>query len=82
VTSTDFATLTPSPVQVNVNVVEAVIAALVADPFTTCVPVQPPEAVQAVAFWDVQVRLTVAPEATAVALLWRVTAGPTATLIA
>src|SRR5579859_5855546 len=42
VTATDLAAFTPWPVQVSVNVVLAVIAALVADPVVGCDPLQPP----------------------------------------
>jgi hypothetical protein len=81
-TVTDCATLTPVPVHVRVNVVELVRAALVADPFASCVPLQPPDPVHAVAFCVVQVRFTVPPDATDEALLCSVTIGAAAAVIA
>jgi hypothetical protein len=80
VTVTDFVALTPSPVQVRVNVVVEVMAAVVAEPVVACVPLQPPVAEHAVAFSELHVKLTVAPEVTDVVPASRLTTGPDATL--
>jgi hypothetical protein len=50
VTVTDLLVEPPDPVQVSVNVVVALSAALVTVPLVGCVPVHPPEAAQVVAF--------------------------------
>src|SRR5215469_5933568 len=75
VTLTDFALLPPAPSHVRVKVVELVSAGLVLVPLVARVPLQPPEALHAVAFWLVQIRLTVAPEETELASLLSVTMG-------
>jgi hypothetical protein len=49
-TVTDLLLEPPAPVHASVNVVLVVNAALVAVPLTAFVPLQPPEALQAVAF--------------------------------
>ena len=49
----------PGPEQLSVKVVAVVMAALVSVPLVAFVPVQPPEAVQLVAFVLDQVRVTV-----------------------
>jgi hypothetical protein len=60
-----------------VNFVDAVSAALFADPFAgRLLAVNPPESAQEVAFWLVQVRLTMPPELTDWASLASVTTGP------
>ena len=53
VTVTDWAAVPPVPVQVRVNFVVAVRSGVVWEPFTASEPLQPPEAVQAVALVDV-----------------------------
>ena len=54
----------PGPVQLRLNVVFAVSAELVREPLGGRVPLQPPEAVQLVAFSLDQITSTVAPEET------------------
>jgi hypothetical protein len=75
VTVTDCAAEPPVPVQVSVNLVVAVRAAVVLDPLIASPPLQPPDAVQAVALVDDQVNVDVAPLLTVVGLADRVTAG-------
>jgi hypothetical protein len=65
----------PAPVQVSVNFVVAERAAVVCDPAVASAPLQPPEAVQAVALVDDQVRADVAPLLTVAGFAVRVTAG-------
>jgi hypothetical protein len=50
VTVADTVVVPPGPVQARVNVVVAVMALLWTLPLTGCVPLQPPVAVQLVAF--------------------------------
>jgi hypothetical protein len=54
----------PAPVQVSVNTVVAVTAGVFADPLVASAPLQPPEAVQDVAFVDDQVSADALPLAT------------------
>ena len=65
----------PAPVQVSVNIVVAVRAAVVFEPAVASAPFQPPEAVQAVALVDDQVSADVAPLLTVAGFAVRVTAG-------
>jgi hypothetical protein len=65
----------PVPVQVNVNFVVAVKAGVVCEPAVGFEPLQPPEAVQAVASVDDQVNAEVAPLLTVAGVAVRVTAG-------
>jgi hypothetical protein len=65
----------PAPVQVRVNLVVAVSAGVVCVPAVTSEPLQPPEAVQAVALVDDQVSAEVAPLLTVAGFTVRVTAG-------
>jgi hypothetical protein len=65
----------PVPVQVSVNFVVAVRAAVVCEPAVALAPLQPPEAVQAVALVDDQVNAEVAPLLTVTGFAVRVTAG-------
>jgi hypothetical protein len=75
VTVTDCAAEPPVPVQVSVNFVVAVRAGVAPDPLIASPPLQPPDAVQAVALVEVQVKVDVAPLLTVVGLADRVTAG-------
>ena len=74
-TCSDFAVLPPAPLQLSVKVVVLVSAGLVIEPLVGCLPLQPPDALQAVAFWLVHTRFTVPPEATELASLVNVTSG-------
>jgi hypothetical protein len=65
----------PAPVQVRVNFVVAVSAGVVCEPAVASEPLQPPEAVQAVALVDDQVNADVAPLFTVVGFAVKVTAG-------
>ena len=65
----------PAPVQVRVNFVVAVRAAVVCEPVVASAPLQPPEAVQAVAFVADQVSAEVAPFLTVAGFAVSVTAG-------
>jgi hypothetical protein len=75
VTVADWLALPPAPVQVSVNLVFVVRAAVLWEPLVVLLPVQPPEAVQDVALFEDQVRVEVAPLATVLGLAVRVTAG-------
>jgi hypothetical protein len=75
VTVADWLALPPAPVQVSVNLVFVVRAAVLWEPLVVLLPVQPPEAVQDVALVEDQVRVEVAPLATVLGLAVRVTAG-------
>jgi hypothetical protein len=65
----------PAPVQVRVNFVVAVRAGVVCEPAVASAPLQPPEAVQAVALVEDQVSADVAPLLTVAGFAVRVTAG-------
>jgi hypothetical protein len=65
----------PVPVQVRVNFVVAVRACVVCEPAVAFEPLQPPEAVQAVALVDDQVNADVAPLVTVAGFAVKVTAG-------
>jgi hypothetical protein len=65
----------PAPVQVKVNFVVAVRAGVVCEPAVASAPLQPPEAVQAVALVDDHVNAEVAPLLMVVGFAVRVTAG-------
>ena len=65
----------PAPVQVSVNFVVADSADVVALPEAPSVPLQPPEALQDVAFVDVHERAEVAPLFTVLGLAAKVTVG-------
>ena len=75
VTVADCEAEPPAPVQVRVNFVVAVRAAVVCEPAVASAPLQPPEAVQAVAFVEDQVSADVAPLLTVAGFAVRVTAG-------
>jgi hypothetical protein len=65
----------PAPVQVRVNFVVALSAGVVCEPAVASEPLQPPEAVQAVASVDDQVNADVAPLLIVAGVAVRVTAG-------
>lgn len=65
----------PAPVHVSVNFVVAVRAGVAFEPAAASAPLQPPEAVQAVALVDDQVSVEVAPLLTVAGFAVRVTAG-------
>jgi hypothetical protein len=65
----------PAPVQVRVNLVVAVRATVVCVPVVASAPLQPPEALQAVALVDDQVSADVAPLLTVAGFAVMVTAG-------
>jgi hypothetical protein len=67
--------LPPGPEQVRVKVVDAESAAEASEPAVPRPPLQPPEAVQAVALAELQVSVADPPAATAVGLAFRVTEG-------
>jgi hypothetical protein len=75
VTVTDSPSLPPVPVHCSVNVVVLLNAALVSLPETALVPVQPSEAVQAVAFVDDHVSVVVPLTLTVAGLALNVTTG-------
>ncbi len=75
VTVADWDAEPPAPLQVSVNVVVVVSAAVVKVPLLGSLPVQPPEALHEVAFVEDQVRVEVAPFATVLGLAEIVTAG-------
>ena len=75
VTVTDCAALPPVPVQVRVYCVVAVTAAVALAPLIGSVPLHPPDAVQLVAFVEVQVSIAALPFAKVVGLAERVIAG-------
>jgi hypothetical protein len=74
-TVVDCAAEPPVPVQVRVNFVVAVRAGVACEPAVACAPLQPPEAVQAVALVDDQVSAEVAPLLTVAGVAVKVTAG-------
>ena len=74
-TVADWAALPPGPVQVNVYVAFAVSAPVVCEPFTGSLPDQPPDAVQAVALADDQVRVELLAEAIELGLALILTVG-------
>jgi hypothetical protein len=65
----------PAPVHVSVNFVVVVRADVVCEPAVASAPLQPPEAVQAVALVDDQLSADVAPLLTVAGFAVRVTAG-------
>ena len=67
-TVTEAMWLPPAPVQVSVNVVAALNAPVVALPLVVSAPLQPPEAVHALAFVELQVSVAAAPLTTAAGL--------------
>jgi hypothetical protein len=75
VTVTDCEADPPAPVQVRVNFVVAVRAGVDWEPAVASAPLQPPEAVQAVALVDDHVNAEVAPLLMVVGFAVRVTAG-------
>jgi hypothetical protein len=74
-TVTDWPAEPPGPVQVSVYLVVAVSGEVVCEPLVASVPVQPPDAVQAVALVEDQVSEAVAPLFTVLGLAEKVTAG-------
>lgn len=68
----------PVPVQVRVNFAVAARVGVVCEPAVASEPLQPPEAVQEVAFVDDQVSIDVAPLATVVGFAVRITVGAVA----
>jgi hypothetical protein len=75
VTIADCAAVPPAPVQVRVYLVAAVRGAVALDPFGGWEPLQPPEAVQAVALVADQLNIDVVPLLTVLGLADKVTAG-------
>lgn len=75
VTVADWDAVPPAPVQVKVKFVVAVRAGVVCEPVVASAPLQPPEAVQAVALLDDQVNADVAPLFTVAGFAVRVTEG-------
>jgi hypothetical protein len=75
VTVADWDAEPPAPVQVRVNFVVAVSAGVVCEPAVASEPLQPPEAVQAVALVEDQVNAEVAPLLIVAGFAVRVTAG-------
>jgi hypothetical protein len=75
VTVVDCAAEPPAPVQVRVNFVVAVRTGVVCEPAVVSEPLQPPDAVQAVALVDDQVNADVAPLLTVPGFAVRVTEG-------
>ena len=67
-TVTEAVWLPPPPVQVSVNVVAALSAPVVALPLVVSAPLQPPDAVHALAFVELQVSAAAAPLTTAAGL--------------
>jgi hypothetical protein len=65
----------PAPVQVSVYLVVAVSAAVDIEPLTGSAPLHPPEAVQAVALVEVQLKVEVAPLLMVLGFADKVTAG-------
>lgn len=68
VTVTDCCALPPAPEQERVKVFVAVSAPVETEPLVACAPLQPPEAVQLVAFVELHVRVDAAPYAIVVGL--------------
>jgi hypothetical protein len=75
VTVTDWLSLPPLPVHESVYVVVADSAGVACVPFVALAPVQPPEAMQLVAFVELQVSIAVPPFAMLVGLALNVTVG-------
>jgi len=65
----------PAPVQVKVYFVAAVSAAVLCEPLSASVPLQPPEALHEVALLEDQVSFDAAPLATVLGVALRVTEG-------
>jgi len=65
----------PGPVQFSVKLVVLPSAAVVALPLVNCIPLQPPDAAQLLAFVALQLSVVVAPLAIAVGLAVKVTVG-------
>ena len=61
VTVTDCCAVPPAPEQDRVKVFVAVSAPVETEPLVACTPLQPPEAVQLVAFVELQVSIEAAP---------------------
>jgi len=80
VTAAFAVALPPAPVQVSVNVVFAVSAALVAVPLVDCAPDQPPDAVHELALLLVHESCVFAPLATVVGVAVKLTAGGATTV--
>jgi hypothetical protein len=74
-TVADCAADPPAPVQVNVYIVVAVRVDVACEPLIAWLPLQPPEAVQEVAFVDDQDKVELKPLATVLGLALRVTVG-------
>jgi len=74
-TVTDCAAEPPAPVQVNVNLVAVVSAAVLCEPLVASLPDQPPEATHEVALVEDQVNVEVAPLATVVGFALSATVG-------
>jgi hypothetical protein len=75
VTVTDWDAEPPTPLHARVNPVVVARAEVLCEPLVALLPVQPPEAVQDVAFVEDQVKVAVAPFLTVLGLAARVTAG-------
>jgi hypothetical protein len=78
VTVADCEAEPPAPLQVSVNLVVALSAAVVCEPKVPSLPVQPPEALQALALLDDQVNVDFAPLATVFGLALKLTTGAAA----
>ena len=74
-TVADALALPPAPLQLTVKAAVALNAPVEAEPAMARAPLQPPEAVQAVAFVEDQVNVDAAPPATLVGLAVSVTVG-------
>jgi hypothetical protein len=74
-TVTDCAAEPPAPVQVKVNLVALVSAAVVIEPLVASEPLQPPDAAQVVALVEDQLNVAVPPLATVLGLALSVTVG-------
>ena len=79
-TVTERVTLPPVPVHASVKVVDCVSGAVIWLPFATLPPLQPPEAVQAVALVVTQVSAEVPPLCTVVGLAVKLSVGAGATV--
>ena len=75
VTVADCDAVPPAPLQLRVNFVVALSAAVTCEPVVAWAPLHPPEALHEVAFADDQVNVEVAPLFTVVGFAAKVTAG-------
>ncbi len=75
VTVVDWAAVPPGPMQVRINSVVPLSGAVVCEPLVGTRPLQPPEAVQLLAWSDCQLRMVVSPALSVVACAIRLTEG-------